>query len=174
MTDETPTARDVLARRARELARPVEDVTTRIATGANRTAGFLVIRIGSERIGVELDQITEVHRTSGLTPIPGARAPVVGVIAWRGRVLTVLDIAESRTGPVALTESTRILVLGQRRAAFGVVADEVEDVQDVNMQDAAPVDDVAPTRREFIRGALPDALVLLDAAALIARFAPTH
>jgi purine-binding chemotaxis protein CheW len=174
MTQTGSDARGILEQRARQLARPLTTEETAAAPGANPAASLLVVRIGDERVGIALDQITEVYRTAVLTPIPGARPPVVGVIAWRGRVLTILDIAHSRNGSITLGDTTRILVLGQRRASFGVVADDVEDVQDVNMQDAAPVDDVAPARREFVRGVTADAVVVLDAAALIARFAPTH
>lgn len=99
---------------------------------------------------------------------------MVGVIAWRGRVLTVLDIAHSRSGHITITEATRILIMGQRTAAFGIVADEVDDVEDLNTQEAVPVEDVSPARREFVRGVTANALVVLDAAALIARFAPTQ
>ena len=89
-------------------------------------------------------------------------------------MLTVLDIALKRTAPVTIGEATRIVVIGQRRAAFGIIADEVEDAQLVNLQDAAPVDSADPARAGLIRGVTPDALVVLDVPALIARFAPTH
>ena len=174
MTDSATTARDVLAQRARQLARPLSEGESSVSFAAGNGTSLLVIKVGSERIGIALDHIIEVHRTAALTPIPGAGPPVLGVIAWRGRVLTVLDIAHDRTGPVAISDTTRILVLGQRRGSFGVVADDVEDVHDVDVADAAPVDDVAPTHRDFVRGVMTDALVVLDVSALIARFASTH
>ncbi len=174
MTDAALAARDLLARRARQLSNPLSEGELSVARDGSSTTALLVIRVADERVGIALDHITEVHRTGALTPIPGAGTPVQGVIAWRGRVLTVLDIAHSRSGPIVLTDATRILVLGQQRGSFGVIADDVEDVQDVNLQQVASVDNVAPTRHEFVRGVMDDALVILDAAALITRFAPTH
>ena len=162
----------ILEARARRLARPV--VIDQVSLDEADSNTVLVIRLGGERIGVALDYITEVHRATRLTPIPGARPPVAGVIAWRGRVLTVLDIAVGRSAPVGIDEKTRIVVIGQRRAAFGIVADEVEDAELANLLDAAPVETVDPARAEFIRGVTSDALVVLDVPALIARFAPTH
>jgi hypothetical protein len=44
----------------------------------------------------------------------------------------------------------------------------------VNLADVAPADDVAESRRPFVRGVLPNALVVIDAAALMAQFAPSH
>ena len=172
MTDTGAEARDLLARRARQLARPLSEGE---ATGSGGdTTSLLVIRVGSERIGVALDHIIEVHRSMSLTPIPGAAPPILGVIAWRGRVLTVLDIAHDRNGPIALSDATRVLVLGQRRASFGIVADDVEDVHDIDIGHAVPLDDVAPARGQLLQGVMADALVILDVAALIARFASTH
>lgn len=164
--------KEILGARARSLARPV--VVDQVSFDEADSTTVLVIHLGGEKIGVALDYITEVHRAARLTPIPGARPPVTGVIAWRGRVLTVLDIATGRSAPVAVDEKTRIVVIGQRRAAFGIVADEVEDVQLVNLHDAAPVETADPARAELIRAVTSDALVVLDVPALIARFAPTH
>jgi purine-binding chemotaxis protein CheW len=166
-------AQAILKERARQLARPLAGIGAQNATGPS-AASVLVAKLGDERATIALDHIIEVYRTAALTPIPGARTPVIGVIAWRGRVLTVLDIAHSRSGPIAITDTTRIIVVGQRTASFGILADEVDDVEDLNTQDAVPVEDISPGRREFVRGVTSNALVVLDAAALIARFAPTQ
>lgn len=169
---DTVDPKEILGERARRLARPV--VVDQVSLDEADSNTVLVIRLGAERIGVALDHITEVHRAARLTPIPGARPPVAGVIAWRGRVLTVFDIAVGRSAPVGIDEETRIVVIGQRRAAFGIVADEVEDARLADLHDAAPVETVDPARAELIRGVTSDALVVLDVPALIARFAPTH
>lgn len=161
-------ARTILAERARHLARPLASVEYDI----NGASSLLVVKVGDERVGIALDHITEVHRASVLTPIPGARSPVVGVIAWRGRVLTVLDVAHSRRSPLKLTDSTRILVLGRHHASFGIVADDVEDVHDPGSQEIRPIDDISPDRSAFVLGTTAEALVVFDAAALITLFAP--
>jgi purine-binding chemotaxis protein CheW len=166
-------ARSVLRERAIQLARPLAHAGDTSAAAANATS-VLVARLGDERVSIGLDHIIEVYRAAVLTAIPGARTPVVGVIAWRGRVLTVLDIAHSRTAPITMTDATRILVIGQRTAAVGILADDVDDVHELNTHDAIPVEHVSPARREFVRGVTSDAVVVLDVAALIARFAPTH
>jgi purine-binding chemotaxis protein CheW len=173
MNETAAPARTILQERARQLARPLATIGNRDVSSANETS-LLVVRLGEERASIALDHIIEVYRSGELTPIPGAQAPVVGLIAWRGRVLTVLDIAHTRGRPIAVTDATRILVIGQRTASFGIIADEVEDVQELNTQEAVPIEDISPSRREFVRGVTADALVVLDAAALIARFAPTQ
>jgi chemotaxis signal transduction protein len=173
MIDPNDSARAVRIRRARQLAQPLLDPGVH-GLASESGDSVLVVRIGDERIGVALDHTTEVYRATELTPIPGARPPVVGVIAWRGRVLTVLDIAHTRRAPVVITDATRILVIGKRTVSFGIVADDVEDIQDVNTLDLKPVENTSPARLEIIRGMTNDALVVLDVAALIARFAPNQ
>lgn len=173
MTELNTSARAVLVERARRLAQPLAGIEEGDIGEENR-ASVLVVRLGDERVGVPLDYTTEVYRTTELTPIPGARSPVAGAIAWRGRVLTILDIAHNRREPVAMTDATRILVIGQRTAAFGILADEVEDVQHLNTNAIRPVENVSPARSEIVRGTTADGIVVLDAAALIVRFAPTQ
>lgn len=173
MSELDPSALAVLRERARQLARPLGGADQTDITG-EKSVPMLVARLGDERVGIALDHVIEVHRTVELTPIPGARSPVVGAIPWRGRVLTVLDIAHTRRGPIAMTDTTRILVIGERSVSFGIVADDVEDVLDVKAHEAAAVEDASAARRDFVRGVTADALVVLDAAALTARFAPTQ
>jgi len=173
MIDLNTAARAVLVKRARQLAQPIVDPGHHSADSGSGNS-VIVVRIGDERVGIALDHTTEVYRANELTPIPGARPPVVGVVAWRGRVLTVLDIAHTRRGPIVITDATRILVIGKRTVSFGIVADDVEDVQDLNTLDLKPVENTSPARLEIIRGMTNDALVVLDVAALIARFAPNQ
>ena len=173
MNENATSARTVLQARARQLARPIANVGNGDASSVHATS-VLVARLGDERASIALDHIIEVYRSGELTPIPGAQAPVVGLIAWRGRILTVLDIAHTRSRPIEMTDATRILVIGQRTASFGIIADDVEDVQELNAQEAVPIENISPSRRELVRGVTADALVVLDAAALIARFAPTQ
>jgi purine-binding chemotaxis protein CheW len=173
MIDVNPSARAVLVKRARQLAKPIVDPAHH-SLASDSANSVIVVRIGDERLGIALDHTTEVYRASELTPIPGARPPVVGVIAWRGRVLTVLDIAHTRRGPIVIGDATRILVIGKRTVSFGIVADDVEDIQELNTLDLKPVENIPPARLGIIRGMTNDALVVLDVAALIARFAPNQ
>jgi purine-binding chemotaxis protein CheW len=166
--------REILALRARQLARPFSDSMQDAQATDGDLSAFLVVRIGAERFGLALDHITEVYRVDAITPIPGAHSPVVGVIAWRGRVLTVLDIAQKRSTPLTITSDSRILVIGVRRALFGIVTDEVEDTEHIYAQDISPADEVVTSRPEFVGGVSADAIVVLDAAAIMRTFAPRH
>lgn len=162
-------ARALLESRARELARPASAAVSDDAAATHDGMVVLEIHLVDERLGVPLSQIVEVYRPSALSAVPGARAPVAGVIAWRGRVLTILDLAHARVGAPTLGEATRVIVLGTGRASLGILADIVEDVRAIADTDLRPQDDPSPARAGIVRGITPDALVVLDALALINR-----
>ena len=163
-------ARALLEQRARDLARPASSATAEYEISSAVGVHVLEIRLGDERIGVPLAQIVEVYRPPTLCAVPGARPPIAGVAAWRGRVLTVLDLAARRESPVALGDSARVIALGTGRAAFGLFADDVEEVQVVNDTDLLAPDDPSPMRAGIVRGVTRDALVVLDSIALLQRY----
>jgi chemotaxis signal transduction protein len=165
--------RAVLESRARELARPTEASVREHDQTAADAIDVLEILLADERIGVPLAQIMEVFVPAVLSAVPGARPPVTGVIAWRGRVLTVLDLAHSRTSAPTLGPTTRVLVLGTAAAAFGLMADDVDDVHSVRLDELHASDDPSPVRAGIVRGVTRDALVVLDAVALLQRFITT-
>ena len=167
-------ARALLEARATELARPAGAISVEYEQVASDAILVLEIRLGDERVGVPLAQIVEIYRPPALSAVPGARAPVTGVAAWRGRVLTILDLAHGRLGEAALGEATRVVVMGVGRTAFGLFADEVEDVHYVDGADLRPPDDPSSARAGIVRGVTSDALVVLDGPALLQRHTTTN
>jgi chemotaxis signal transduction protein len=161
----TPEARrEVLRARARMLARPRTDHAD---TGADATEA-LVFRAGRSGFALPLAHLVEVYRPAGLSPVPRAAVPVVAAAAWRGRVLTVLALGR---GTVELAETARLLVVGDaRRAAFALIADEVEDVRSIVRSELhAPTDEHAGGAGRLPRalGVTDDAIVVLDGEALL-------
>jgi purine-binding chemotaxis protein CheW len=159
--------RSVLEDRARHLAAPLAELSNIAAGDAT-----LVVRRGSERFGIPLDAIVEVQRGPAMTPLPTAAAPVVGVIAWRGRILTVIDIAASGTRIDADTRWHAVIV-GRSRARIAIVADAVDETRSIDAADIRPLDEVAPPLRSAhapVRGVTADALVVIDGEALLARY----
>ena len=135
--------------------------------GADATQG-LVFRAGRSAFALPLEHLVEVYRPAGLSPVPRAAAPVVAAAAWRGRVLTVLSLGRAT---VEMEETGRLLVVGDaRRAAFALIADEVEDVRPiVRAALHAPSDQHAEGAARLPRalGVTEDAVVVLDGEALL-------
>lgn len=82
-------ARALLHRRAARLASET-DPTRR----APRGELFLAVRLGArERYGIPYRWLDEIVRPRGLTAVPGTPDFVAGVMARRGQLLAVLDLA---------------------------------------------------------------------------------
>jgi len=67
-----------------------------------------------------------------------------------------------------------VVVIGTGRAMFGLFADEVEVVRSLNAGDLRPPDNPSAARAGIVRGVTPDALVVLDAQALLQRHTTTN
>jgi chemotaxis signal transduction protein len=160
-------SRRLLEERARHLAAPL-----RKKTGAENAQNTLVFRRGGERFGLPLDVVVEVQRGPALAHIPTASPPVIGVIGWRGRILTVIDPGNARPDSSDGDREWRAVIVGQSRARIVIYADAVDDALELGPDDCRPLDDAAPAAaaRIPVRGITGDALVLVDGVALLERY----
>jgi chemotaxis signal transduction protein len=161
----TARAREILHERARQLSRPIANAST------TKRVDAVSFSLGRERYAVDARQVFAVFRLESLTPLPGARPPVAGVTPWRGDVLTVLDI-RSLVGatPTALDDLARVIVLGNERPELGLLADRIDDPLQLDAGSVHPLSaDRASRGSEILRGVTSEAVVVLDAHALLAR-----
>lgn len=155
--DDGAAVRDLLASRARSLAQPLPGAT------AGEALQLIIFSLGGERYGIELAGVVEVFRITTLSRVPGAGATVFGITAWRGELLTVLDLRRVLGLPASALDDLRVaLVLGDRRAPVAVLADAVDGLRTVGPQALSPVPEGLPVRADVVRGITPDAVVLLD------------
>jgi len=156
----TSTDDALLARRARELAKPrqVED-----AAAAADQMDVLVFLIGDEQLAMPLASIVAIIRAAVVTPLPRAVAPVYGVTGWRGRPLTVLSVGAKAASH---DSDTRLIVLGDgRRAVVGLLADSVDETRVVARSKLSPA--LAGVRRTMAMGVTDDGVLVLDAEAML-------
>ena len=156
----TTPATDVLNKRARSLAAPRRELADALATTKME---ILIFVIGDERLALPLASIVAITRATHVAPLPRAVAPVYGVIAWRGRPLTVLAL-----GRTELTDSSdhRLIVLGdERRARVGLLADSIEDTEVVDRSSLSEPQQGA--RRAMALGVTDSAILVLDADAML-------
>ncbi len=160
LVDDAATRQAVLDARARTLAKPlvVHDESV-----ADDEMDILTFQVGDEQLGIPLGAIVAIVRTSVVTPLPRAVAPVYGVSAWRGRALTVLSVAGA--APTSNAEG-RLIVLGDgRRAVVGLLADAVDDTSLVLRSQLSPAR--GGTRGVLGMGVTRDAVLVLDADAML-------
>lgn len=154
----------ILDERARRLAQPLE-------TGRERAAlsSAVLFALGRERYAVEARFVREILRLTELAPVPGTPEFVVGVTNLRGEILAVFDIriffGLAMSG---VSNRARVLVCGEDRPEFGVIADDVSDVADMsfdNLVTELPFE--AENGRDCIIGVAKDAVIVLDGEALL-------
>lgn len=162
---ESPSAeqvRELLEERARTLARPLAPDST------EEMVEVITFTVSGEAYAIESRYVVEIFRLEHLAVLPGAEPPLMGVTAWRGELLTVLDLRRMTGGPAhALSDLDRVIVLGEDAPAFGILADAVEDVTMLAASGIHPPPEGVAAKREFVCGVTREALLVLEAGELI-------
>ena len=151
----------VLRDRARLLARPIEP---------ERPPGVssILFRVAGQRYALPLAEAMRILPVEELSPLPGARSPLVGLAPWRGGLLPLVDLrllGPSDAGP-GIEDLTRIVVLGDDASPVGVLVESVEDVAAVDFAGLTALADEAADRRH-IRGVTADAVLVLDSSGFL-------
>ena len=168
-------ARQLLEARARALARPLVRPLATPSLGGDDGEEVVGFTLARERYAVAARHVLAVARLRTLTPLPGALAPVVGVTAWRGLVLTLADL-RALTGAAAagLDDLGHVLVLGAAQPVVGVLADTVDTLARLAPDDVLPLPErragAEGARLGVLRGVTRDACLVLDAGRLLALF----
>jgi len=155
-------AREVLEARARALARPLA------APRSQETVPLVTFALAGETYGIAASHVLGIFRLVDMAPLPGATAPVAGVTAWRGELLLILDLRRPLGLPVdGLDDLAWAIALGREGAEFGLLAQKVNELVQVAATDiGTPAQGVAADRA-YLRGITRDAVLVLDADALL-------
>jgi purine-binding chemotaxis protein CheW len=150
---------EVYRERARQFA-----ARSTVTKRAPNTRPVLTFLAGSERFGITTDAVVEVLKYERCAPILGAGQELLGVMNIRGRVCSVLDLAQVLELPHR-SESLAGHVVLVRHAGFeiGLRVDEVEQIEPVSIDqldglDSDPDDDTT----RYVLGRKAGRLTVLD------------
>lgn len=149
-------AREILEARAIALARPPEDRSER------ETLEVLRFTRGEESFGVETRYVHAVFRMGAVALLPGVPPSIAGAAAWRGGVLVLLEPGRGTAG----SWGQAVVALGEARPEFGLVADDLEGVVRIPVEEIGPPGALG-AERPALRGMTRDGLLLLDGDVLI-------
>ncbi len=147
---------DVLARRARALARPLAQE----ARGDGSRA--LVATVGPQRLAFPLDHVLRVRAVGRCTPVPNAPEGIVGVAKLEGKIAAVFGARTWRGLPENVRAENPVVILGVREAPLALLLDSVVGTIDV----PADVLDLRRAGEPWLRAILDDVL-LVDVPRLI-------
>lgn len=95
----------------------------------NNMLQWATLQLAEELYGINVMQVIKVLRMTEITPVPGAKKFIIGVINFRGNVITVVDTRMLFGLPKAeTTPNTRIIVLELFDQVVGMLVDSVDEV----------------------------------------------
>lgn len=135
--------------------------------------GLLVtgFTVADASFGIDARLVLEVVKVGEVTPVHGAPQGVVGIRNLRGRIVTVVDMAEHlRLGYVENGPETRLLIMERQGEPFGFLVDAVTDAIALDTERiGAPPAGMDPGLRSRLTGVWRDGAILtaiIDAEAL--------
>lgn len=153
----------VLRERARLLARPAAPLMDDGGLDA------LAFTIGAHACLLELAWVREVQRLRDLVPLPLAAPHLIGLAAWRGRMLPVLDLAPLLGLMGELPAPRQLLVLGRGAPTAALAVTDIQGLQ--HLQAAATERRAGPLeglRPDIVRGLDAEGRLLIDGARVAA------
>ena len=90
---------------------------------------YIVVKIGNEQYGIDIQYIDNIVRNQKITRVPKAQPYFKGVINLRGEIIPVMSI-RLRLGleDDEFTDKTRIIIIKIDSSTIGVVVDQVKEV----------------------------------------------
>lgn len=138
------------------------------ATQAHEYLGFL---LDGEGYAIPIDGVVEIMKPLPITPVPGSRPEVLGLMSVRGRLSTVFSLrACLDLGPRRVDGRSRVLLVETLHEQVGFLVDEVRGVFRAEPDSIEAPSVFGGDPGPHVRGAARpdgDLVVLLDVAPLI-------
>ncbi|MGN6749739.1 MAG: chemotaxis protein CheW [Xanthobacteraceae bacterium] len=126
---------------------------------------YVSFTTADQLFGLPIECVQDVFTLGKMTPVPLAGRDVAGVINLRGRIVTVIDLA-NRLGLDVSAGAGADMVIGIERGAesFGVLVDRVGEVLSLSDDDCEPT----PINLDATLNAVATGVFRLDGKILVA------
>lgn len=136
-------------------------------------AQFIVIKIGQEQFGIDIQHIDNIVRMQNITRVPKVPEYFKGVINLRGEIIPVMSLRlKMGLEPDVITKATRIIIIKlEQHEGIGIIVDEVKEVVTLEKDQIEKMSYDKEEKRIFVYavGKVEGALVsLLDLNAVLA------
>lgn len=93
------------------------------------TVQYIVVNIGNEQYGINIQYIDNIVRNQKITRVPKAQTYFKGVINLRGEIIPVMSMRlKLGLEDDNYTDKTRIIIIKVDSATVGVIVDQVKEV----------------------------------------------
>ncbi len=122
-----------------------------------------------EYYAIEYTYVKEVVTMKNLTPLPGAPPFVMGIVNYRGTVVSALNLKKLfGLKEMGLTEFNKLMIVSDGTMTMGIVADGIEGNIMISKSTLSnPPVTVSETAAELFKGVTPDGMILLDAGKML-------
>ena len=129
---------------------------------------YVAFKLGRERYALEVRLVEEIQPVKELTRIPCTPEFVLGAVNVRGRILPVIDVKRFfGLAPAELLPASKIIVVEAGELELGVIADQVDEVMDIRVDDIkTQIETLSGRSEEFIKGVTNEEVIVLDVAGL--------
>lgn len=109
----------------------------KIETQEVETKQYIVVQIGNEKYGIDINFIDNIVRMQKITRVPKAQSYFKGIINLRGEIVAVMSIRKKMgLADDEITDKSRIIILKlEEKGSVGIIVDEVREVITLNMAD---------------------------------------
>lgn len=107
----------------------------RLETDLMETKQYIVVQIGNEKYGIDINFIDNIVRMSKITRVPKVQSYFKGVMNLRGEIVPVMSIRKKMGLPEdVITDASRIIIIKlEGKGSIGIIVDEVREVITLNM-----------------------------------------
>ena len=133
---------------------------------------LIVFNLGDEEFAANIEQVREIINVEKITSIPDSPSFIKGVTNVRGEIAVVIDLAmRFSLRRKSEVESKHIVITEQEKNLFGLMVDEVTEVQRIPEKDIKATPKlVTGIDRRYISGVLTlenRLIILLDLAKVL-------
>jgi len=95
-------------------------------------------RLNDELIGIDIKKIIKITKKLDITPVPKTKDYILGVINLRGNIVPVVDLKKMLDLPNEEKEQNFILVIDSELGNIGLMVDEIEGANTIELEDIQP------------------------------------
>ena len=125
--------------------------------------------LAHEKYCIELLHIREVYPLKEVTPLPCTPPYVLGIINFRGQILSIVDLKKFFNLPdQELTDHHQVIILSSDEMEFGILANEILGVRSVPLSEIQPtLSTLTGIGIEYLKGVTKGRTVVLDGGKIL-------